>query len=239
MVESVVSRCGRSRGRRIPRDTVVRLVGAAAGHCERPGCPTGFLWHELADGSAVRLGEVAHIVAASAEGPRGDAESDDRDLVAYGNLMFLCPTCHTIVDGAPEEYTAEILTRWKTDHEVRLSEILGVARYETRDQARAHLVPLLEENRIVWERYGPESREAWKPEMPAMWSTEVKDVILPNNARISRLLEVNTHLLRPDEQRTVAEFRAHSRGLEQRHLANVINPAAPRFPKPLNRVYSS
>jgi hypothetical protein len=238
-VEMVTSRCARSRGRRIPRDTVVRLVGASGGHCERPSCPTGFLWHEFADGSAVRLGEVAHIVAASVEGPRGDTEVREHELVSYANLLLLCPTCHTIVDGAPREYTTDILRRWKVDHESRLTEILGVARYETRDQAHAQLVRLLQANRVVWERYGPESREAWKPEMAATWSTEVKDVILPNNARIGRLLEVNAALLSPDEQQTVAEFSAHSRAFELRHLAGVVNVAAPRFPDGLNTVFSA
>lgn len=239
VAETLVARCHANRGRRIARDTVVRLVAAAGGHCERPLCQTGFLWHELADGSAVRLGEVAHIVAASAEGPRGDAQADDDDLVAYTNLMLLCPTCHTIVDGAPDEYTADILRGWKIEHESRVTGILGVARYESRDQARQHLVRLLEENRVVWERYGPESPEAWRPETAVTWSTEVKDVILPNSTRIERLLEVNAHLLRPDEERTAAEFSAHSRALAQRHLAGVVNPAASRFPAALNTVFSA
>lgn len=202
-------------------------------------CPTGFLWHELSDGSAVRLGEVAHIVAASVDGPRGDATAEESELVAYANLMLLCPTCHTIVDGAPGEYTADTLRRWKAVHESRLTEILGVARYATREQARSQLVRLLEENRVVWERYGPESPDSWKPERASTWFTEVKDVILPNNARIQKLLEVNAQLLNFQEKRIVAEFSAHSRALEQRHLAEIVNPDAPRFPDGLNEVFST
>lgn len=238
MVETVASRCTENRGRRIPRDTVVRLVGATGGHCERPGCSTGFLWHELADGSAVRLGEVAHIVAASVEGPRADAHAEDDQLTAFENLMLLCPTCHTIVDGAPTDYPADMLRGWKADHESRLSEILGIVRYQTRQQACAHLVRLLEENRVVWERYGPEATNAWMPETAVTWSTEVKDVILPNNASIGGLLYANADLLRPEEVRTVAEFSAHSRALELRHLASVVDPSAPRFPAELNTVFS-
>jgi hypothetical protein len=152
--------------------------------------------------------------------------------------MLLCPTCHTIVDGAPDEYTVDILKRWKAQHEARLSAILGVTRYETRPEARTRVVALLNENRVVWERYGPESPEAWKPETAEIWATEVKDVLLPNNSRIGQLLKVNDHLLRPDEKRTVAEFSAHARALELRHLAGVINPGAPRFPIEVDDLFS-
>jgi hypothetical protein len=239
MVETVTARCSANRGRRIPRDTVLRLVAASAGHCASPFCGTGFLWHELSNGSAVRLGEVAHIVAASVGGPRGDAEAPESDLVAYENLVLLCPTCHQVVDGAPEEYPVETLRQWKVNHEARISELLGVGRHETREGAHAQLLGLLEENRVVWETYGPESADGWRPEVADIWLREVRDVILPNNARIGKLLEVNSHLLSPTERAIVAEFAAHARAIEHRHLAGVINPAAPLFPARLNSVYLS
>ena len=238
LVETIVARCDRMRGRRISRDTILRLVAASGGHCASPFCTTGFLWHELSDGSAVRLGEVAHIVAARVDGPRGNSESTEPALVAFANLILLCPVCHTIVDRAPDEHPIETLQTWKANHEARLLDLFGVARYETRHQARTQLVRLLEDNRVVWTRYGPESVDAWKPEVAAMWLREVKDSILPNNARIRKLLEVNSHLLRPDEQKIAGELSAHARALELRHLAGVVNPAAPRFPPELDTVFS-
>ncbi|MEU7485832.1 hypothetical protein [Streptomyces sp. NPDC042319] len=238
MPETVVSTCEKNRGRHIRRETVVRLVAAAAGHCASPLCTTGFLWHELADGSAVRLGEVAHIVAAQADGPRGDPKSLESDLVAFDNLVLLCLNCHTIVDRAPDEYPVETLRQWKAHHEARILEVLGVVRYTSRQQAQAELRRLLQSNRVTWERYGPESPDAWTPESASTWLREVRDVVLPNNTSISKLLDVNSHLLRSNELSIVAEFSTHARALEQRHLTGVVNPSAPRFPKALDNVFS-
>jgi hypothetical protein len=69
------------------------------------------------DGSSTTLGEIAHIVARSAEGPRGDGllPPDQRD--DYDNLILLCPTHHRIVDDNVSEWPTERLIRMKVDHE--------------------------------------------------------------------------------------------------------------------------
>src|SRR5665647_1827404 len=67
----------------------------------RPECPTGFLWYELEDGSAIKLAQVAHIVAASTQGPRAGPGATDDSLTSIKNLVLLCPTCHVLVDRAP------------------------------------------------------------------------------------------------------------------------------------------
>lgn len=238
MAETVKSQCATNPGRNIPRDTILRLIGAAAGHCEKPSCPTGFLWHELVDGTAVRLAEVAHIVAASSSGPRGDSGFTGPQLVLFENLLLLCPNCHTIVDRAPAHFPLEMLREWKAEHEGRIAEMLGVGRYATRDAARLVIRRLLAENRAVWAIYGPESEDAWKPEVQEAWLREVAEVILPNNSRIEKLLEVNSHLLTDDEEITAAAFRAHVRAMEARHLLGVANPSAPRFPAEMHDILS-
>ncbi|KIX79308.1 hypothetical protein SF23_01180 [Streptomyces sp. MBRL 10] len=144
--------------------------------------------------------------------------------------MLLCLNCHTIVDRAPEEYSVEVLREWKASHELRIAEALGVVRYARREQARSALVRLLDDNRRIWELYGPESPRAWQPETSSVWFRNVRDVVLPNNSRILRILEVNYHLLTVAERPLVAEFSAHARALEQRHLGGVVDPSAPRFP---------
>lgn len=230
--------CSAARGRKIGDKVVLRLVAAAGGWCERPGCPTGSLWHELPDGTAVKLAEVAHIVAASDDGPRGDDTVPTEDLVGFDNLILLCPNCHTIVDRAPKEHPVELLRRWKTDHENRLREILGVPVAATRAEARTELVRLLAQNHAVFEQYGPGSAASAHPESADTWLREVRAVILPNNARISVLLEVNAALLRPEEHKVVAAFETHRRGLEARHLGIDMGVAAPRFPTGLETVYA-
>jgi len=70
----------------------------------------------LSDGN---FGEVAHIIAASEDGPRGSEESADL-RIAYSNLMLLCPRCHIEIDDDPDRYTTELLRRWKQEHEKRI-----------------------------------------------------------------------------------------------------------------------
>ncbi len=59
-----------------------RLEAGGCGWClvRETDRPTGSPWHELPAGDAVRLAEVAHIVAASEEGPRGNAEVETEEL---------------------------------------------------------------------------------------------------------------------------------------------------------------
>ncbi|MCB9551939.1 MAG: hypothetical protein H6705_08655 [Myxococcales bacterium] len=40
------------------------------------------------------------------------ADRDEAD-----NLILLCPTHHTLIDKVPEQYPAELLRRWKAEHE--------------------------------------------------------------------------------------------------------------------------
>lgn len=216
----------------------MRLIGAGAGHCYRPECATGFLWHELENGTAIKLAEVAHIVAASEEGPRGSEQIEEPELVAFENLMLLCPTCHLIVDRAPEVFTVDALRSWKESHESRVADLWGIRRYADRAGLRRELIPLLEENRQIWATYGPESEYGMLliTDVSDTWRSDVVSRILPNNARILRLLDANIHLLHPAEIATAERFRLHARALEGRHLGGVVNPAAPRFPTPMNTI---
>lgn len=231
-------KCADARGRSVASSTVLRLVGAAGGWCEKPECPTGFLWHALPDGGAVRMAQVAHIVAASDDGPRGDSTVPTTDLVAFDNLILLCPTCHVVVDGAAERYPTELLRSWKAAHEARLRALLGVEVCATRGAARLKLQRLLAQNRSVWELYGPESEGARSPESAATWLREVREVILPNNTRISALAEVNARLLLDAEHDVVAKFDAHRRGLEARHLGVDVGVSAPRFPAGVENLFA-
>ncbi|HEY2295152.1 MAG TPA: HNH endonuclease [Thermoanaerobaculia bacterium] len=62
--------------------------------------------------------EIAHIVARSLDGPRGDSPLplEQRDL--YENLVLLCPNDHSTVDSNPKEWTASRLRDIKAEHEL-------------------------------------------------------------------------------------------------------------------------
>jgi hypothetical protein len=237
-VSSPRLKCSKARGRRVKDKVVLRLVGAAGGWCEKPDCSTGSLWHELPDGDAVRLAEVAHIVAASNEGPRGDEDVDTEDLVGFDNLILLCPNCHTIVDRAPEDFPIERMRQWKSEHEARLRSLLGVKAFDTRSEALVELRRLLAPGRVVHATYGPGSPASRQPESAGTWRREVAEVILPNNTKVSALFEVNAGLLRAEEFAVVGEFETHRRGLEARHLGVDVGVAAPQFPTAVENVFS-
>jgi hypothetical protein len=83
---------------------VKRLWGRAGGRCSV--CR-----------SEVRA-EIAHIVARSPDGPRGEDQLPigQRDL--YENLMLLCPNDHSSIDGDTKKWTVARLRDIKVEHEL-------------------------------------------------------------------------------------------------------------------------
>ncbi|MCU1400765.1 MAG: afsR10 [Acidimicrobiales bacterium] len=68
------------------------------------------------------IGEEAHIVGRSDEGPRGVNDLVDRDV--YENLILLCRDHHRVVDAQPESYPAGELRRVKRSHEAWVEAML-------------------------------------------------------------------------------------------------------------------
>lgn len=75
---------------------------------------------------AAIVGQIAHIVAHSAAGPRGDQRFPPEELDREPNLLLLCAHHHALVDSQESTYTVEELRRWK-DAQV-LGQLQGVAR---------------------------------------------------------------------------------------------------------------
>lgn len=71
----------------------------------------------------INAGNVAHIVGASKDGPRGNEESmelsQDQD-----NLMLLCPECHILIDRNTNIFTSEFLIKTKNSQEERVKQLL-------------------------------------------------------------------------------------------------------------------
>lgn len=77
------------------------------------------------DGSLETLGEMAHIVARSPDGPRRQ-NPPTIDPDGYDNLILLCPTHHAEVDKNPTTWPVTRLHATKADHETWVSEQLGI-----------------------------------------------------------------------------------------------------------------
>ena len=94
--------------RNIPNtnDETKRIVWTqAAGHCELCGTDLTF---DYRAGKPMRWGEVAHILPASPQGPRGRMAHDEAKAQGLtndcANLMLLCPGCHDKIDRDADGY---------------------------------------------------------------------------------------------------------------------------------------
>ena len=107
-------------------------------------------------GDKYTLGEMAHIVARSVDGPRGDENLplDERDK--YANLILLCPTHHSEIDKDVNTWSRSKLLILKSEHEQWVSAQL--------EQRRIAVIPVdnadfLKERMSVWQEFS--QRQVW------------------------------------------------------------------------------
>ena len=91
-------------------NTVKQLYCLSGNACANPEC------RKILIENGIHLGEIAHISAASPNGPRYDPNMDDNERRDYKNLILLCPECHNKIDTTPEDYPIELLYSWKKNH---------------------------------------------------------------------------------------------------------------------------
>jgi hypothetical protein len=182
---------------------------------------------------------MAHIVAATPKGPRGQGDLTLTQRALFDNLLLLCSACHAVIDKAPEVFPVEELKKWKEDHEDRIRQLFNVSRYATRADARRALAPSLTKNKVIFDLYGPASPAAQEYDSEAVhsWQRKMLEVILPTSRRMITLLEANTHLMKPSEVITLEEFRQHVDDMEARHVHHQPEPNSQRFPQGMNGIF--
>ncbi len=224
------------RGKAAPDHvTRLRLFADSGGFCQNPTCLANLF---LAIGNEnIHIGEMAHVFSASDEGPRANPTLSEAERGDYKNLILLCANCHTMVDKAEKEFPDSMLAEWKQKHKQRLDEAFGVVEYATRQDTRTAIEPLLSENRVIFEVYGPETEERYNPEseMPVLWSRKIVTKLLSNNRHILRVLDRNRRQLREDELRTLEIFRQHVDDFEAKHIEGASSSGT-RFPNELTEI---
>lgn len=209
------------------RDVKV-LWGRAGGRCSYPGCNTDCLPF-LDKSEPTVVGEMAHVIARSPDGPRGNPTGGSDD---YDNLILLCPTHHTFVDKAAEgTFTEEDLRQWKREHEAAVNEALSVATFNGRVALLSYIGKLLTENHACWETYGPEGMPAKKDpnsSLASIWDFRKLAIIIPNNKRISECIDKNWNFFTANEYKICREFVEHAAGYERGAYEAV--EGLPRFP---------
>ncbi|UTW47129.1 HNH endonuclease [Bacterioplanoides sp. SCSIO 12839] len=201
------------------------LWGRAAGVCSNPACRTD-LTAILQGAESYNVGEMAHIIARSEDGPRGEPGGGYN---LYENLILLCPTCHRHIDKSPDgTFTADQLHQWKREHEsairLRMSEVV----YEELSDLKSEVAKLLMENHMIWEQYGPQSKIAREdPGSNAykIWNFRKLDTVIPNNQKITNMIEANIKLLDADDYKVFLLFKNHATSFEANQYCRVSSYA--------------
>jgi hypothetical protein len=103
---------------------IKRLFALSGNACCYPGCQ-----FKVIHGETV-LAHIAHIKSDRPGGPRYESSQTEEERQGFDNLMLLCPTHHTIVDGDVIEYPVERLNEMKAKHAQRQGEVLSAEEIE-------------------------------------------------------------------------------------------------------------
>src|SRR5882762_8370631 len=112
--------------RSIPQGEMKLRFAQAGGLCAFPHCGRSLVEPGSLTDGPVLVGEIAHIVAESRQGPRGREQLADSDRNKHTNLILFCPDHHKIIDSRPETYSVAVLRQIKLDHESRVRRAMSV-----------------------------------------------------------------------------------------------------------------
>lgn len=105
--------------------TLNMLFANAAGRCQFEGCNKPVLFDELTL-KIYNKSNVAHIVASSPRGARGDEIRSHQLSDKLDNLMLMCPEHHKLIDDFVEDYPEDRLLEMKRKHEEAIAMQCGL-----------------------------------------------------------------------------------------------------------------
>ncbi|WP_155980830.1 tetratricopeptide repeat protein [Nocardia sp. CNY236] len=139
----------------IPLPEQRKLFQRSGNMCAFPGCSVSLTAEATPVDPLVVLGEIAHIVAASVRGPRGDSPLTRADRDRYENLILLCNQHHQLIDSQPNRWSVDELHNIKAAHENWVAHRLGSvdgpaeAQYPDRLPIPDNLLPSTDEHSAV------------------------------------------------------------------------------------------
>ena len=152
----------------IPTGVLRKLYAESMGRCMNPSCQFNLFIDVDHD-----ISEKAHIVEY--------CKTEDN---SFENLVILCPNCHTLYDKA-HKYTDDEVRSWKKDR-VNLYKSIFEKKYNTFDELKAKVVPILEMNKIIFENYYlGNNKDLWD---------DSQDIIISNNLKLKDIFNSNFHL---------------------------------------------
>lgn len=203
-------------------NTKRKLWAGCAGYCQNPGC-NKYLFKDV-DDESVSIANMAHIIGAGKNGPRSEHElADYIDKSGIDNLIMLCLDCHKIIDELEKKFGVEQLRLWKAEHSRKLAALFSIPTYTSERDLLIEIDRLLEENKTIFETYGPFSDLAVSGpggDSKKVWKRRCLDTILPNNERIVRLMEKhkNSFGYPWDIYRGFLDFQVHATSFRENCL---------------------
>ncbi len=211
------------------------LWSRSGGYCQNPACQKDFFVF-FENGQVASLEELAHIIAQSDHGPRGESNISAGGRDEYANIILLCPNCHALIDKSPQQFPVDLLHSWKQQHEEAIRQVFVVPVFEERRALAQTVHKLLRANRSIFRQYGPHSPHASDPLSDAadVWRRYVLSTIIPNNRKIASLLVANEHRLSDYEKDILDSFVLHQATFAYNHVSGDKTAAAPLFPQEMN-----
>jgi len=156
---------------KLPEKVVLRVWLAAGGRCEYPGCNEP-LWKDTLTLRQMNAAYLAHIVADSPDGPRGDPALSERLNADPANIMLLCDRHHRLIDKEDViGHPADVLREHKREHEERIERQTAV-----QSNRRTHL--LLFGTRIGDRRGAVNYEQACEAVFPERYPADEKGIRL-------------------------------------------------------------
>jgi len=104
---------------RIDKEVILKLWVLAGGRCE---ICNKLIWRDELTWDEANFANIAHIIAASPDGPRGDKSLSPKLQKDFSNLMLICSQHHDLFDKLKfvKKYSVEVLKEIKRNPEERI-----------------------------------------------------------------------------------------------------------------------
>ncbi len=192
-----------------------KLYAESMGRCMNPSCQRE-LFSKNGD-----IIEKAHIIP--------HCETADN---SFENLVLLCPNCHTEFDKN-DAFTPEEVFRWKEIRKKELESFFS-KKYDTFEDLKKEVVPILEENKTIYEMY-------YLNDNKTLWD-KFEYKILVNNRKLKALFLANDNLIQRHPEKSysnlayIQSFILHADEFEVTRLEGEKIRAA-LFPTEINSMF--
>jgi len=123
-----------------------RILAERVGYlCSNPKCRAHTVGPNKNSEKSTKIGEAAHITAASEGGPRYDSYLKPGQRTNIENGIWLCSNCADLIDKDAGNYSLALLKKWKADSELEMYEKINGSVMMPIDQLKEKInAPFLE-----------------------------------------------------------------------------------------------